>query len=181
MFDIPCVILAGGKSSRMREDKCFLPYKNTTLVQYQYDRLKTIFSKVYLSSKTNKFNFCCDLIVDDNDIYSPLIALNTIANSIQQRFFLIPVDSPNVSFDSIEKIIQNSKNTDINIVKTYYNTHNLCGVFSSHIKEQIKIMLDNNDHKISKLISKVNSKETYINNEDELININTKEDYKKLL
>ena len=182
MFDIPCVILAGGKSSRMKEDKCFLLYKNTTLIQYQYNRLKKLFPKVYISSKTNKFDFECDLILDHEDDYSPLIALDSIIKNIyENKFFLITVDTPNVSLNSIEKIIQNSKNYDINIASTNNNKHNLCGIFSSNIKEQIQIMLKNGNHKISELISKVNSTNTFIKDENEFINLNTKEDYQKLI
>jgi len=43
-FDIPCVILCGGKSSRMGEDKALLPFgEYSTLVQYQYERLQSVF------------------------------------------------------------------------------------------------------------------------------------------
>ena len=50
--NIPCVILAGGKSSRMGEDKSLLPFPPyKTLTHYQYQRLNKIFKNVYISSK----------------------------------------------------------------------------------------------------------------------------------
>ena len=43
-FEIPCVILSGGKSSRMGEDKSLLPFSSSkTLIEYQYKRLKPYF------------------------------------------------------------------------------------------------------------------------------------------
>ncbi|NCB12260.1 MAG: molybdenum cofactor guanylyltransferase, partial [Erysipelotrichia bacterium] len=53
MIDMPCVILCGGKSSRMKEDKTLLPFFNSnSLAQFQYDRLKLHFQNIYISSKT---------------------------------------------------------------------------------------------------------------------------------
>lgn len=180
MFDIPCVILAGGKSSRMKEDKCFLSFKNKTLIQYQYDRLKKFFPDIYISSKTNKFPFDCNLILENEDIFSPLIALNKILNSIKKnKVFIITVDTPNVSIQSIQTIINKSEKFDISIALTPDNKrHNLCGVFSKNIKTEIKTMLNDNNHRIGFLIKKSNSQNIFINNNDEFININTKEDYK---
>ena len=182
MFDIPCVILAGGKSSRMQEDKCFLSFKNTSLIKYQHNRLKQIFSKVYISSKTNKFDFSCDLILENSDIYSPLIALKQIITTIKEdKFFLITVDSPNISQKSIEHLINNSNNFDITIAKTPDNNiHNLCGVFSKKISNNIDNMLSDDNHKINYLINNVNFKTVFINKNEEFINLNTKEDYNNI-
>jgi molybdenum cofactor guanylyltransferase len=67
-FEISCVILCGGKSSRMGEDKSLLPFSSSnSLTQYQYERLKPYFKNIYLSSKINKFDFADDnvLILDE--------------------------------------------------------------------------------------------------------------------
>lgn len=57
-FKIPCVILCGGKSSRMGEDKALLPFASSnSLTQYQYDRLESYFKNIYISSKIDKFSF----------------------------------------------------------------------------------------------------------------------------
>ena len=56
--DSIAVILAGGKSSRMQQDKALLPFGEVnSLAEFQYRRLSKIFSKVYISSKYNKFDF----------------------------------------------------------------------------------------------------------------------------
>ena len=181
MLDIPCVILAGGKSSRMKQDKCFLAFKNTTLIKYQYDRLSKIFSNVYISSKTNKFDFPCKLILEDNSIFSPMVALQTILQK-HQEVFIISVDTPNISTSSISKLISNSNNFDITIAKTKDSkTHNLCGLFKSSINTKIDEMIKENNHKIGYLIKNVNSNIVDELNNDEFVNLNTKDDYSRLL
>ncbi len=184
-FEITCVILSGGKSSRMGEDKSLLPFSSSaSLTQYQFDRLKPYFKNIYLSSKTNKFDFISDneLLLDENkDVFSPILALNTIFDKFQnQKIFIITVDTPFVSIESISKLIDESKDVDICVAQTE-KIHNLCGVFSSNISSTIKNMIGNNIHKIGYLIKNNKFKILEFPNDSEFININNKNDYEKAL
>jgi molybdopterin-guanine dinucleotide biosynthesis protein A len=184
-FEIPCVILCGGKSSRMGEDKSLLPFSSSaSLTQYQFDRLKPYFKNIYLSSKTNKFDFISDneLLLDENkDVFSPILALNTIFDKFQnQKIFIITVDTPLVSIESISKLIDESKDVDICVAQTE-KIHNLCGVFSSNISLAIKNMIENNIHKIGYLIKNNKFKILEFPNDSEFININNQNDYEKAL
>ena len=157
-FEITCVILSGGKSSRMGEDKSLLPFSTSkTLIQYQYDRLKPYFKNIYISSKVDKFDFLEKnfLILDENkDIFSPILALDTIFKKFEnQKIFIITVDTPLVSIDSISKLIDASINYDICIAQTE-KIHNLCGVFSSNISLTIKTMIEYDIHQVAYLINK---------------------------
>ncbi|OQR40703.1 molybdenum cofactor guanylyltransferase [Aliarcobacter cryaerophilus] len=157
LFEIPCVILSGGKSSRMGEDKSLLPFSSSnTLIQYQYERLKPYFKEIYISSKNNKFDFIDEksLILDENkDIYSPILALDTIFKKFEnKKVFIITVDSPFVKIKTIEKLINHSNNFDITIAQTSQKTHNLCGVFSNNLNETIEKMIKNDIHKINYLV-----------------------------
>ena len=184
-FEITCVILSGGKSSRMGEDKSLLPFSTSkTLIEYQYQRLKPYFKDIYISSKTDKFDFIDKifLILDENkDIYSPILALDTIFDKLKnQKIFIITVDTPLVTIESISELINESKNYDICIAQTE-KTHNLCGVFSSNISLSIKSMINNNIHKINYLIK--NNKYIILDfpNNIEFTNINNKCEYENVL
>ena len=143
----------------MGEDKSLLPFSSSaSLTQYQFDRLKPYFKNIYLSSKTNKFDFISDneLLLDENkDVFSPILALNTIFDKFQnQKIFIITVDTPLVSIESISKLIEESKDVDICVAQTE-KIHNLCGVFSSNISLAIKNMIENNIHKILTLFNTI--------------------------
>jgi len=180
MLNIPCVILAGGKSSRMGKDKCFLPFENTTLIKYQYDKMSKLFDNVYISSKVNKFDFECDIIYDNfTDTSSPMIALESILSYINsKKVFIISVDTPLISNETIITLIDNSKNHNITIAKDKKNIHNLCGVFSVNLLKNIRTLIKQDIHKINYLI-KTNTNYTVIEFEDDeqFLNINTKEQY----
>ena len=60
-FEIPCVILSGGKSSRMGEDKSLLPFSSSSsLIEFQYRRLEPYFKNIFISAKNDKFDFLQD-------------------------------------------------------------------------------------------------------------------------
>lgn len=183
-FEIPCVILCGGKSSRMGEDKALLPFDGKpTLAQYQFDRLKPYFKNTYISSKTNKFDFLDEnsLLLDKNEVYSPIAAIDAILNKFDnQKVFIITVDTPLVTIESMEKLILSSNDYDITVAKTI-RTHNLCGVFNSSIKNTTKQMLIDDFHKVGFLLQNNKTNVVQLPNDDEFINLNHKEDYFKSL
>ncbi len=167
----------------MGEDKSLLPFSSSkTLTQFQYQRLKPLFKNIYLSSKTNKFDFIGEneLILDTNkNVFSPILALDTIFDKLQnQKIFIITVDTPFVSKETITKLINESNNVDICVAQTE-KTHNLCGVFSSNIRSSIKNMIDEDIHKIGYLIKNNKFKIVEFKDNDEFLNINNKIDYEK--
>ncbi|WP_419770787.1 MAG: molybdenum cofactor guanylyltransferase MobA [Candidatus Marinarcus sp.] len=185
---IPIVILCGGKSSRMKEDKVLLPFGNdTTLIEFQYKKYQKIFKNVYISSKNHTFNFMYkrsnNIIYDyTSAISSPLIALKTILEKIETpKAVIIPVDTPFISSQTLKTLIEESENYDITVARSKSGTHNLCGVFSKSVLEDLDKMIDLNIHKIAYLLKQSNTKEIFFENEDEFLNMNTPTDYEKAL
>ncbi|RXJ97055.1 molybdenum cofactor guanylyltransferase [Arcobacter sp. AHV-9/2010] len=186
-FEIACVILSGGKSSRMGEDKSLLPFSSSSsLIEFQYERLKPYFKDIYISSKIDKFDFLDDktkLIIDKNQtIYSPILALQTIFETLDdEKVFIITVDTPFVKIETIEKLINSSNNFEITIAQTLEKTHNLCGVFSNNLNETIEKMIKDDIHKINYLVKKSKYQIINFDDENEFININNKNEYEKAL
>ena len=183
-FEIPCVILSGGRSSRMGEDKSLLPFANSnTLTQYQYDRLKPYFKNIYISSKIDKFDFLDkkELLLDKSEVYSPIAALESIFTKLEsEKVFIITVDTPLVTIESIEKMIEQSKATDITVAQTQ-RVHNLCGVFSQSCLKLINKMLEDDFHKVGFLLKNLSTKYIEFPKDEEFINLNRKEDYERAI
>jgi molybdopterin-guanine dinucleotide biosynthesis protein A len=188
LCDIPIVILCGGKSSRMQQDKTLLPFgAYETLTQFQYERLKKEFKTVFLSSKTNKFDFLpphsCNIIYDnDKNNFSPLLALQSILEqACAPKVFILSADTPFVSIATMAKLVEKSKHYAITTAKTAQGKHPLCGVFSKEILPTIHKMLEDNIHKIGMLLQQTNSLEVLFENEKEFLNLNTPKEYEQAL
>jgi molybdopterin-guanine dinucleotide biosynthesis protein A len=171
----------------MQQDKTLLPFGNyQTLAQFQYERLKPFFSKVFLSSKTNKFDFLLSdssVIYDQNsEIFSPLVALQTILKNAKAPYvFILTADTPFVKVQTIQKLMNQSQNYDIVTAKTATRAHPLCGVFSKTILPIVERMLQEDMHKIGYLLQQVKSAQIAFDDENEFLNLNTPQEYEKAL
>lgn len=189
LYTIPCVIFAGGKSSRMGEDKASLPFADApTLAQHQYDRLIKIFDRVYISAKDAKIfdDFGASVIEDDiaKDVYAPTAGFVNIFKQLKadNSIFVLSVDTPFVTKEIIDKLLAVPRNDiDAIIVRTPEGVHPLCGIYTRSLEEPILEMIQNDDHKLGKLLKKSNVYYIDIDDEDLLMNINTKEEYQKAL
>ncbi len=178
------VIFAGGKSSRMGKDKSLLPFGTySTLSEFQQERLKPWFKKVYISAKENKFDFACECIEDKASASSPLIGLLSILESIDEdEVFVLSVDAPFVDKEVIEKIItSNDSSYDAIIAKSPSGRQPLCGLYKKSILPLIYRQLEANNHKLQALLEL--AKTHYVTFHDDLpfTNLNHPHEYEKAL
>lgn len=187
MLQIPCVIFAGGKSSRMGEDKALLPFAGfNTLTEFQLTRLKKIFLTVYISCKDKKnFNFNADFIEDikTGSIYAPTLGFISTFNHIKEdSFFAISVDSPFVDITEIETLLQvDTKDSDATIAKTSTGIHPMCGIYHRSLENNFLDMLKNNNHKLGVLLKNSSTNFVEFKDEKSFLNLNHPHEYKKAL
>lgn len=182
------VILCGGRSSRMGQNKALLPFdekNNKSILDFQYEKLSTIFNKVYVSSKYEDEYKNYETITDNNSIHSPMIALQSIFKYLKDdEVFIITVDTPLISEETILRLVNFYKENDFDIVvpkDSKETVHNLCGIFKRSILKKIENCLNEDIHKINYLINHTKHCMLGFNFSDEFLNINTKEDYQKAL
>jgi molybdenum cofactor guanylyltransferase len=187
MFDIPCIIFAGGKSSRMGEDKSLLPFDaSPTLTQYQLQKLQKIFKKVFISCKDkNKFSFKANFIEDikENNTFAPTNGFISIFENIpDDKFFVLSVDSPFLSSLEIKKIIKyDTDNVDATIARTSSGIQPMCGVYHRTLEHKFKDMLQQNNHKLGYLLKNSNTQYLDFDDETPFFNINHPHEYQKAL
>jgi molybdenum cofactor guanylyltransferase len=187
MFDTPCVIFAGGKSSRMGEDKALLPFSSyKTLTQFQLSRLSQIFTAVYISCKDkNKFDFQATFIedIETDGVYAPTAGFVSVFKTIKEdRFFALSVDSPFVGVDEIAKIINVDENgLDAVVAKTTTGIQPMCGMYHRSMSEKFEDAILNDNHKLGYLLKNSKTKYVYFENEKAFFNINHPHEYKEAL
>lgn len=177
------VIFAGGKSSRMGEDKALLDFDGVSLSEFQYNRLSKLFNKVYLSSKEDKFDFNAPLIYDNHAISSPMVALDSIFEATTEgEIFILSVDMPFVSHELIELLFsQNSNEFDVIVAHSVMGREPLCGIYKRSSCDTIKAFLAQDNHKLNALLKNLRTKDVVYDDEMDFKNLNFKSDYKEAL
>jgi molybdopterin-guanine dinucleotide biosynthesis protein A len=184
-MSISGVVIAGGKSSRMGEDKALLPFGGySTLAEFQYRKLETIFNSVYISAKSNKFNFSANIITDKYDSFNPLNAIISALEHTKEDIFLISVDIPFVSVNTINKLLDcYNKNTnyDIYVAKSINGIEPTVAIYRQSVLISAIAMHKSSNFRLMSFIKSHKFKEVEVENLDEFLNINTKLEYKKSL
>jgi len=190
LYTIPCILFAGGKSSRMGEDKSQLPFGGKdTLAEYQYLRLEEIFFKVYISAKdSSNFEGYDAMVIEDDiykEVYAPTAGFASLYRQLkaENSFFILSVDTPFVDKKVIDKFlaVPNASSYDAIIVRTPSGIHPLCGIYSRSLEKALFDMLIDDDHKLGKLLKKSNVYYIDIEDEDALLNLNTPDEYKRAM
>ncbi|WP_345972643.1 molybdenum cofactor guanylyltransferase MobA [Sulfurimonas diazotrophicus] len=186
-FPLPCVIFAGGKSSRMGRNKALLPFDGfDTLAAYQYARLSPLFASAVLSVKTTKgYPEGLPYLPDDPSLAdaAPTAGFITAFRSLDaERIFALSVDTPFVDGTVIRALLaRDSRELDAVIARTARGTHPLCGIYHRSLLARFEAMAASGDHKLGRMLSE--SRVRYVDFDDEQLfsNLNHPHEYEAAL
>jgi molybdopterin-guanine dinucleotide biosynthesis protein A len=187
MFDMTCVIFAGGKSSRMGEDKSLLPFGGfATLTHYQYARLAPLFKQVVISTKSaEKFTIDAPMILDhvDDDTYAPTAGFVAIFEQLQdERLFVLSVDTPFVTAVEIAALIEADRPIyDATIARTESGSHPMCGIYHRSMLPAFRTMLHHHDHRLGKALAQHQTHTLFFDDEAPFANLNHPHEYQDAL
>lgn len=142
--NITAVILSGGKSSRIGEDKALFKISNLTLIERIYFLLNKLFNEVIIiSNKPKRYEFLNTKIYKDIfPGFGPLSGIHSgLTNSNTNLNFFISCDMPFVSKELIEFLINIEFNQDILIPKSNNNIHSLCAVYKKSCLDKAERLL----------------------------------------
>lgn len=186
------IILAGGKSSRMGEDKSMLTINDKTLIAQMVDTLKrvpAIGELIIVSNEKNKYNFAD--IKEISDIYPRMGPLSGIhAGLVSAKYdysFITACDMPFMNSELVDYIIKQSVEFDVTLPLINNNLEPLCAVYSKNCLPHIENSLEKNIRRVFDFYSHV--KVNHLN-ESELkeivdtakvfFNVNTPNDYRNI-
>ncbi|RUM63015.1 MAG: molybdenum cofactor guanylyltransferase MobA [Sulfurimonas sp.] len=188
MIAVPCVIFAGGKSSRMGEDKSGLPFGGyDSLLQYQYERLRTIFASVSVATKRTKvLPFSCPVIEDAHSseaVYAPTAGFVALFEALQEeRVFVLSVDAPFVSRDEIGTLLAHDhEHYDATIARTIGGMHPMCGIYHRSLQGTFQTMFRAGEHRLGAMLQRVRTCFVDFEQEAAFANLNYPHEYENAL
>lgn len=192
---IPCVILSGGKSSRMKEDagidKAYLDFWGEPLYFRQFQKFSQIFSNVYISAKIAATfpkipakNIIEDLsCVEDFDtttLFAPTLGMLSAFKTLKtEKIFFISVDTPFITKESIELLLSAKAKTAT--AKCTGKIHPTVGIYDKSVASELTIMIKENKHKLTLFLDKIGTIFVDFTNDIEFSNLNRYEDYERAI
>ncbi len=181
--NIPCVLLAGGKSSRfiingVQINKALMPFESySSLLEHQYMHLLKLFKKVIISAKKSYELNAPYLLEKESDLFSPLFGIHNAFLTLQTPYiFFIPIDTPLVSFESI-KALCGVKNFSVIYAKSPTKEHYLISLWHQNSLNALCYALKTQNYRLSDLVKNTSSVAINFNQEEEFLNLNTLKDY----
>ncbi|WP_100977975.1 molybdenum cofactor guanylyltransferase MobA [Helicobacter pylori] len=181
--NIPCVLLAGGKSSRFTINnipinKALMPLKSySSLLEYQYTRLLKLFKQVIISAKKSYELNAPYLLERESGLFSPLFGIHNAFLTLQTPYiFFIAIDTPLVSFESI-KTLCGIQNFSVVYAKSPTKEHYLISLWHQSILNALNYALKMQNYRLSDLIKNASSTAIHFDQEEEFLNLNTLKDY----
>lgn len=181
--NIPCVLLAGGKSSRFiingtQINKALMPLKSySSLLEYQYSHLLKLFKKVIISAKKSYELNAPYLLERESGLFSPLFGIHNAFLTLQTPYiFFIPIDTPLVSFESIKTLCE-IKNFSVVYAKSPTKEHYLISLWHQNTLNALSYALKTQNYRLSDLMKNTPSIAIHFNQEEEFLNLNTLKDY----
>ncbi len=189
------VLLAGGKSSRMGENKAFLELAGKSFMDIQLDKLFTLgINEIFISGEPDiympsiedrKYPCQINIIPDRIKGKGPLGGLySCFLAAGHDRALVIGTDTPLVSVATLKQLIScdlESKK-DATVLSAASHIEPLIGIYSTKTVSVIRDLIDNDLLALRYLIEQT---DTYFTEFDggpsELFNCNTEKDYQDLL
>lgn len=119
--DITCAILAGGRSTRMRQDKATLKVCHKTLIQKVYDKAQLIFGDIIIVSSHHQdfYGINAHIIKDIIPIQSSMVGIVSGLLAAKTPYvFVLACDMPFITIKSIKHVLGEIHGEDIIIPRT---------------------------------------------------------------
>ena len=185
--DITGIILAGGKSSRMGQDKGLLILNGKPMIQHVIDRLEELnLSRILIVSNNSNYAQFPYLVVEDVIVEKgPLGGIHAgLLHSKTNTNLILSCDTPNVTTELLDYLISKSKNEAVTIAEFNGKEHPLIGIYDRGILESVTNNLENNQLKLITFCKELNARVLTIPKdlaeEVHFSNVNTREELEKL-
>jgi cyclic pyranopterin phosphate synthase len=184
------LVLTGGKSQRMQTDKALINYKGKPHAEYIYDILENYCDEVFLSARPNQWR---DTPLDQypslSDAHEDLGPTGGILTALEHaqdvNWIIVACDLVHFNEKTIEKLLANFK--EHNSVATCYKNSEkgfpepLCAIYTPEAKSIFIEAIKNDTLCPVKILKQAQCE--LIDQEDgiDLSNINTREEYTKVM
>jgi|TARA_B100000282_G_C31597541_1_gene428590 molybdopterin-guanine dinucleotide biosynthesis protein A len=196
--NILAVVLAGGKSKRFGKDKSQVKLGNKILIDYVLTEIIDFYNDILIVTNepikflnSNKISIINDFKKGLGPLGGVLSAMKWVKDNKKNYKWIstFPIDTPFFKKEHLSKFYKeiNLDESNLFFMKSKNTRHNIFGLWSLELFENLELALDRGDRKVELWANEIGVKTIDFedeNNKDPFFNINTEEDLetaKKLL
>jgi molybdopterin-guanine dinucleotide biosynthesis protein A len=184
--EITAIILAGGKSSRMKEDKGLIFFNGRMMIEHVIEAIKKITVRIIIiTAKPDYKQFGYPCFEDEMKDKGPLGGIYTgLINSSTQKNILLGCDLPFLSEKILTGLINNSGDEDVLLTEHLGKAEPLCSVYDRNCIIHLRSQLEQNHLKITDALEGLKTRVISFDREEwfrgnEFANINSIEELRK--
>lgn len=183
--NITGIILAGGKSSRMGEDKGLIEFNNKPFIKHIIDAVTPLVSEtIIVSNNPDHDVFGLKRIKDDIENSGPMAGIHSGLKSSNTEYNLVlSCDVPLINTDVLKMLINTADdNADIIQIESQGRSMPLIALYKKKCETVFYKLLLNGERRLHIAVSKCNSKSIVLDSDYALYttNINTPEQLKNI-
>lgn len=147
-------ILAGGKSSRMGEDKGLLLLKGKAMIEYVIEQMKPIFDKLIIVSNNPEYEkFGLEVVPDLIKDKGPAGGIYTALHHSKANLnFIVSCDMPFVTQAAIEFILKNGDENQIVLLENHGKLEPLFGLYAKECEAIWQQLIQQNRIKLQEMV-----------------------------
>ena len=186
MIKKSAVILSGGKNTRMNyKTKAFLEFRGNTFIERTLDAISDYEQKIISCNDVEKYKKFEDMALLVLDKFKEIGPIGGIYSSLKESEFqyslVIASDMPFLNKEVLNQLGNYAFNNDALIPIVDGKIQPLCGIYKKDILSVIEKMINKKDYRLKNLLFNIDTKYININDKDNFSNINTVEEYEKLI
>ena len=176
---ITAIILAGGKSTRMKTEKGLVSFRGKMIVEHVIEALNKITHHIIIVTANpayKQFGFPC--FEDEMQNKGPLGGIYTgLVHSTAQKNLVVGCDMPLISVNVLSDLVNNSSDEDVLLTEHLGKAEPLCSVYDKNCIPHFKSLLEQNHLKITDALKGLTTRVTSFDKEEwfkgnEFTNIN---------
>ncbi|MCS7164216.1 MAG: molybdenum cofactor guanylyltransferase [Thermodesulfovibrio sp.] len=182
------VILAGGKSKRMKTNKCLISLNNETLIEILLSKIREIFEEIYIVTNDPElyFHMGIPMLGDIYKFKGPMAGIHVALKNSKYDVFVFACDMPFIKNSIVYSISERHLKRLNSATVTSYSgkIYPLPGVYSKKTFDEIERLILQDKLSMTKLLNDIGAEIVEVANLDKeglsFININTEEDLENL-
>ncbi|MFZ4545533.1 MAG: molybdenum cofactor guanylyltransferase [Saprospiraceae bacterium] len=182
---ISIAVLAGGKSSRMKQDKGLVMLNGKRMIEHVLDAARSVTSEIIVIANSDAyqhFSFSC--FPDEMTNCGPMGGIFTaLKNAKTEKVLVLSCDAPFISTEVIQKMMEQSGGENVLVAWHKGNIHPICAIYSKKCLPILSNKLRTGDFKLKAALEALDAIKIVFD-EDEyesaFLNINTPEDLERI-